>query len=257
LNGSPCFSPEASSREELFALTSDEIAARLSGPPEARVVFVRAAAEAGIAEAQAVYGQMLLDGIDVAQDRCAALSWFTRAAAQHHPMALNMVGRCYDLGWGTPIRKDRAVHCFRIAAERGLDWAMYNYATLLALGEGVPEDKAEALRWLERAADLGNAKAINFVGSFHEDGWVVARDMAKAAAFYARAAHGGDFRGAFNHARMLGQKGRIDEAIGWLARAGETATAAFVEKACAWLERSGIPGFATRGIAALRKAASC
>src|SRR3546814_7204338 len=59
-------------------------------------------------------------------------------------MAINMVGLCYDLGWGTPVMKDRAAACFRIAAEMGLDWGMYNYATLLALGEGVDEDKAAA-----------------------------------------------------------------------------------------------------------------
>src|SRR3546814_11910990 len=83
-------------------------------------------------------------------------------------MAINMVGRCYDLGWGTPVMKDRAAACFRIAAEMGLDWGMYNYATLLALGEGVDEDNAAAFGWLEKDAAMGNAKAINFVGSFHE-----------------------------------------------------------------------------------------
>ncbi|MGN6268956.1 MAG: tetratricopeptide repeat protein [Sphingomonas sp.] len=234
------------------------MAARLAGPPETRATFIRAAAEAGLAEAQAVYGQMLLDGHGVARDEAAALGWFTRAAAQHHVMALNMVGRCYDLGWGTPVMKDRAAACFRLAAEQGLDWAMYNYATLLALGQGVPEDKPQALDWLEKAARLGNAKAINFLGSFHEDGWVVPRDMAQAARLYARAARGGDFRGCFNHARMLGARGRTEEALIWLARAGETATSAFIDKACAWLETSGVPGFATRGVQAMRGgAASC
>jgi hypothetical protein len=92
-------------------------------------------------------------------------------------MALNMVGRCYDLGWGTPVDKVRAAECFRIAAERGLDWGMYNYATALTLGAGVAEDKPAALGWFEKAAAMGNAKAVNFVGSFHEDGWVVPRDM--------------------------------------------------------------------------------
>ena len=70
---------------------------------------------------------------------------------------------------------------------------------------------------------MGNAKAMNFVGSFHEDGWVVLRDMAKAARHYARAAEGGDFRGCFNHARMLGEKGRAEEALTWIERAGSTA----------------------------------
>ncbi|RIA36831.1 hypothetical protein DFR49_4122 [Hephaestia caeni] len=237
----------------LDALTADEIAERLSGSPEGRAAFVRGAAEAGVAEAQAVYGQMLLDGAGVAVDQRAALDWFSKAAAQHHVMAINMVGRCYDLGWGTPVMKDRAAACFRIAAEMGLDWGMYNYATLLALGEGVDEDKAAAFDWLEKAAAMGNAKAINFVGSFHEDGWVVAPDIDKAAECYAQAAEGGDFRGCFNHARMLGLAGKVDEALVWLARAGETATASFLDKAEAWLRRSDIPGFAEHGPLMLRQ----
>jgi TPR repeat protein len=236
---------------DLLALSPDDIAARLSGPPEERAAFIREAAEADVAEAQAIYGQMRLDA-GAAQE---GFGWFVKAAAQHHLMAINMVGRCYDLGWGTAVDKARAAECFRIAAERGLDWGMYNYATALALGAGVAEDKAEALGWFRKAAAMGNAKAINFVGSFHEDGWVVSRDLVKAAKCYARAAEGGDFRGAFNHARMLAARGRADEAIGWLKRAGETANAAFVEKACHWLAASDVPAFRVRGVQAIRTGA--
>jgi len=238
--------------DQLMALTPEEIGTHLSGPPETRAAFVRAAADAGMADAQAVYGQMLLDGAGVARDPAAALGWFTRAAAQHHVMAINMVGRCYDLGWGTAPDKVRAAECYRIAAEAGLDWGMYNYATLLALGHGVTEDKAAALDWFRKAAALGNAKAINFIGSFHEDGWVVPRDLSAAALCYARAAQGGDFRGAFNHARMLGAAGKIEDAIGWLRRAGATATPAFVDKAAAWLAASDIAAFRVRGGQAIR-----
>ena len=239
-------------REDFDALSAEQIAIYLSGSPEERATFIGAAAEAGVAEAQAVFGQMLLDGAGVAKNEPAALGWFVRAAAQHHLMAINMVGRCYDLGWGTAPDKARAAECYRIAAERGLDWGMYNYATLLALGDGVVEDKVAALDWFGKAAKLGNAKAINFVGSFHEDGWVVQRDMKKAARLYARAAEGGDFRGAFNHARMLGAAGRVEEAIGWLKRAGAGGTPVFVDKASAWLEAAEIPAFRKRGVQALR-----
>jgi len=223
--------------ESFDQITPEEIAARLSGSPEERAALIRQGAESGVAEAQAVYGQMLLDG----GDAVAGFGWFNQAAAQGHLMALNMVGRCYDLGWGVAVDKARAAECFRIAAERGLDWAMYNYGTALALGEGVAEDKVAALGWFEKAAALGNAKAINHVGSFHEDGWVVERDMAKAAALYARAAVGGDFRGAFNHARMLLDAGQVEEARGWLRQAAETGTPAFVEKARVWLAASRWP----------------
>lgn len=242
-------------------LTPDAIAARLSGSPAERAAFVREAADARVAEAQAVYGQMLLDGVGVAADPVAALGWFTKAAAQHHVMALNMVGRCYDLGWGTHVDKTRAAECYRVAAARGLDWAMYNYATLLALGDGVPEDKPAALALLEKVAamdtGLASAKAINFVGSFAEDGWACERDLARAADCYRQGAEGGDFRGCFNHARMLGAAGDIEAALHWLKQAGERGNAAFLTKAEAWLATSEIPAFRTHGVAVLREGAQC
>ncbi len=243
------------------ALTPEAIAARLSGAPEERTALIREGAEAGLAEAQAVYGQMLLDGAGVPCDPAAALGWFVRAAAQHHLMALNMVGRCYDLGWGTAPDKAKAAACYRIAAERGLDWAMYNYATLLTLGDGVPEDRVAALGWLRRAerdgAGLARAKAVNVIGSFHEDGWATPRCMTNAAACYARAAEGGDFRGCFNHARMLGAVGEIAAALRWLTRAGEWGNASFVAKAEAWLAKSDVAAFRSEGVAALRLGAAC
>ncbi|CAN5500978.1 tetratricopeptide repeat protein [soil metagenome] len=251
----PAAGPPPRAGEVLSKVSPDDIAARLAGSPEQRAATIGALAQAGVADAQALLGQLLLDGNGIAQDVPAALDWFTRAAAQHHVMAINMVGRCYDLGWGTAPDKARAAACYRIAAERGLDWGMYNYATLLALGAGVAEDKPAALGWFRKAAALGNAKAINFVGSFHEDGWVVARDVNAAAYCYARAAQGGDFRGAFNHARMLGAAGKIEDAIHWLRRAGETATPAFVAKASVWLATADLPAFRQRGVQALRQGA--
>jgi hypothetical protein len=236
-------------------LSPDELTERLSGP--GRAALIVQAAEAGIAEAEAVYGQMLLDGTEVARDERAAFGWFMRAAAQDHLMALNMVGRCYDLGQGVAVDKVRAAACFRVAAERGLVEAMYNHATLLALGEGVPQDKAAALAWLERAAAQGYAKAVNFVGSFREDGWACPRDLDAAAECYARAAAGGDFRGMFNHARMLAAAGDLDGAVMWLERAGAAGNAPFVAKAAEWLARSDAPRLRTDGLAALRRGAGC
>ncbi len=219
----------------LDSLSPEDVAVRLAGPPGERAAFLRNAAEQGHAEAQAVYGQMLLDGIGVGADPRAALGWFVRAAAQHHLMALNMVGRCYDLGWGVGVDEARAAECYRVAATRGLVEAIYNYATLLTLGRGVTEDKAAALALFERAATLGYAKAVNYVGSFAEDGWACERDLVRAAACYAQAAEGGDFRGAFNHARMMLIDGKIEEAGLWLRRAIADSTPGFSNKVRQWM----------------------
>jgi TPR repeat protein len=240
----------------LDALSRDDILRQLE-TPEDRTRLIRDGAEAGVAEAQAVYGQMLLDGAGAARDANAAFGWFWKAAQAGHLMALNMLGRCYDLGWGVPVDKARAAECFRIAAERGLDWGMYNYATALTLGEGVAEDRPAALAWFEQAAALGNAKALNYIGSFHEDGWVVAQDLAIAADCYARAAEGGDFRGMFNHARMLSSAGSIDEALIWIERCAATATPVFREKLFAWLKRAAEPRLRDEGPAALVRGTPC
>lgn len=229
--------------EAILAMDAAEMQRRLAGPPEARAAFVRTAAEGGVAEAQAVYGQMLLDGAGVERDPREAVRWFDRAARQGHVMAINMMGRCYDLGWGVAVDKARAAQWFKVAADQGLDWGMYNYATALALGAGVAEDRPAALALFRKAAAMGNAKAINYVGSFHEDGWVVERDLAEAARCYALAAEGGDFRGQFNHARMLADAGRVDEALDWLAKVPETATDAFIAKVRDWLATSEVKAF--------------
>lgn len=205
--------------DALNALSVEDIQRRLSGSREDVAAFVATAAQAGSAEAQARFGQMLLDGDGVGRDPQQAFHWFERAARSGHLEAANMVGRCYDLGWGVEVDHVHAAGWFRQAAARGLTWAKYNYATMLALGRGVPEDKAAALLLFREAADDGFAKAHNFVGSFYEDGWVVDRDMEEAARHYAIAAAGGDFRGQFNHGRILAMRGAHDDAIAWMERA--------------------------------------
>lgn len=233
--------------------TSAQAREALAGP--ARAALIREGAEAGLTEAQLVYGQMLLDGVEVARDARAGFGWFMRAAAQEHGLALNMVGRCYELGWGVAVDSARATECYRVAAARGLPEAMYNYGTSLALGEGVAEDREAALGWLKRAAAQGFAKAENFVGSFHEDGWATPRDLLAAAQCYKRAAAGGDFRGCFNHARMLVGKGRVREALSWFERAAALGHARFVGQMRDWLERHADAELRFRGVAALDRQA--
>ncbi len=227
----------------LASVSHDELAAILSGPPTRAAAWVAAAAHNGIVEAQAVYGQYLLDGHGVERNAEEALTWFKHAARQDHPMAMNMLGRCYEHGWGTTACAPVAVYWYRLAAQAGLDWGMYNYASALALGNGAACDRAQALQWFRRAADMGHVKSINFVGSFYEDGWAVDANASIALDYYRRAAMGGDFRGQFNYARLLAGRGEIDAALPWLRRVPHTATAAFIAKMQAWLAASTVGAF--------------
>nr|WP_241127446.1 sel1 repeat family protein [Novosphingobium terrae] len=207
----------------------------LSGPLEHAAKALQGAAEAGLGLAQLYYGQCLLDGRGVARDARVALTWFHRAAQAGLPMAMNMVGRCFDQGWGVREDPAQAAPWFRAAADQGLDWGLYNLAGLLSTGRGIPEDRAEALDLFRRAAAMGHTKSINMVGSFYEDGWAVPRNLTIAAYHYARAAEGGDFCGAFNHARMLIDAGQMAEALPWLESARAGGHARFGDQMAAWL----------------------
>lgn len=225
------------------AATSPERLAQLrAGPVEEYAAWIRTAADMGLAEAQTIFGQMLLDGIGMPQDQAEALAWFKRAAHADSLMAINMVGRCYENGWGVAPDDTVAAYWFRLAADRGLDWGMYNYAHMLKSGRGgVVQNRAAALALYQQAAQGGHVKSIGVVGRFYETGDVVAQDLERAFDCYQQCAEGGDFRGMFHLGRMLLLRGRKDDAVPLLVRVPETATPAFLREADAMLRDSGFP----------------
>lgn len=204
-------------REEV--LDAAGLAAMLEESPARAAQAILLAAGEGEVEAQALLGQILLDGRGIAQDQPLALRWFGIAAGRGHLMARNMLGRCHEHGWGCAVDASAAAQHYRIAAEAGLDWAMYNLANLLATGRGVAVDHLQALALYSRAAELGHAKSMNLLGRYLEEGQVCPADPLAARGWYRRSAEGGDFRGQFSYAAVLAAEGRIDEALVWLEKA--------------------------------------
>jgi TPR repeat protein len=236
---------DALDRQDTFALPPVDATTALSD--------LRRAARSGDIEAQVLLAQALIerraarvrgdcDAATNAHDDRAndaeSLHWFTLAANEGHAVAMNMVGRCHELGRGTAPDASLAAAWYRKAAEADLDWGLYNYAQLLAAGRGVKRDRARALALYRRAAAMGHAKSMNLVGRFYDEGWEVDADRAVAIDWYRRAAEGGDFRGQVSHASVLAAEGRVGEATTWLERAIETATPAFLAQLAEDLSRA-------------------
>ena len=120
--------------------------------PRAYVRWVMHAAQLGDADAQATLAQLLLDGRGVQKDQALALSWFRIAARQRHPMAINMIGRCLENGWGCEVDLEDSARHYRKAADLGLDWGLYNYGQLLTRGRGVERDLVAAYELFRQAA---------------------------------------------------------------------------------------------------------
>ena len=89
-------------------------------------------------QAQLLLGQMHVDRGWLAE----AFPYFEAAARSGHPVAVNMLGRAYERGWGVPRNPAQAAAYFETAAARGETWAMFNLADLLLLGDGVPKNRA-------------------------------------------------------------------------------------------------------------------
>jgi TPR repeat protein len=66
----------------------------LFAPPEDSAEWIESAARDGLAEAQLLLGQMLLDGIGMRRDQQAAFAWFSVAARAGHEPAITMVSQC-------------------------------------------------------------------------------------------------------------------------------------------------------------------
>ncbi|MBK3757839.1 tetratricopeptide repeat protein [Stutzerimonas frequens] len=228
-------------REEALDTTQlDDLAEQ----PQRAARLVLVAAAAGEVEAQALLGQILLEGHGIQADPTLALTWFDIAAERGHAMACNMAGRCHEHGWGCAADPARAAEYYRRAADLGLDWGMYNLANLLATGRGVVQDHTTAYRLYRQAAELGHAKSMNLTGRCLEDGCGVARDLAAAHAWYARSAEAGDFRGQFSHAAVLLAERQWDAARHWLSRALELGHLKFIETALASLQAAALPPIA-------------
>jgi TPR repeat protein len=153
----------------LTMMQPDALHAELQGQDAS--AWVTAAAACGIAEAQVRLGRMLLEGENIAQDRFAAFTHFQRAATQGDTEAHNMLGRCFENGWGTDKNLAEAAREYGIAAEAGLDWALYNLGHLLLSGSGVARDADAAFANYSSAAAQGHVRAMNLVGRCHEQGW--------------------------------------------------------------------------------------
>jgi TPR repeat protein len=223
---------------QLSQVDARQLAAIVMDHSAAAIAWLRAAARQGVPRAQAILGQRLLFGEGCARDAGEAGHWLALAAQADDLDAINLMGRCCENGWGRSRDTQMAVYWYRLAAACGLDWGMYNLANLMMNGDGITADRAGALALYRRAAALGHAKSLNVVGRFHEEGWELDADPEQACTLYRQAALGGDFRGQFNYARLLLQRGLQEQALAWLRRIPAAATPAFLHNVRGWLRQS-------------------
>ena len=110
---------------------------------------------------------------------------------------------CMDYGAGSPV-DPLTLAILKICAERGSVSAQFYLGAIYATGDGVPEDDAEAVRWLRLAAEQGHSTAQSNLGVMYGAGDGIPEDDVEAVRWYRLAAEQGDSAGQLNLGIMYG-----------------------------------------------------
>lgn len=89
------------------------------------------------------------------------------------------------------------IYHLTIAAEQGEAYAQFLLGSMLATGQGVQKDEAQAVEWFTKSAQQGNIQAQFNLACMYKEGLGVAKDEAKAQLLVEKAAKQGDERAQF------------------------------------------------------------
>jgi uncharacterized protein len=104
------------------------------------------------------------------------------------------LGVMYAKGTDVPQDDAEAIKWVRKAAEQGNVEAELILGAMYGKGRGVPQDDAEAIMWVRKAAEQGDAKAQLILGSMYGKGRGVPKDYAESAMWFRKAAEQGDVK---------------------------------------------------------------
>jgi TPR repeat protein len=127
-------------------------------------------------------------------DYATALRLWRPLAEQGDTRSQGMLGMIYDLGQGVPQDYAQAAKWYRLFTDKvpGAVLAQFRLGQIYVIGLGVPQDHAEATKWFRLAADQGYADAQTVLGFMYQDGQGVKQDYAQALKWYRLAADQGD-----------------------------------------------------------------
>jgi len=144
-----------------------------------------------------------------------------KAAAAGDAAAVYEVASRLAEGRGVPRDMARAARLFEAAATGGLVPAQYRIASHYEKGIGVTRDVATARMWYEKAAEAGNAKAMHNLGVLYAEGITGKPDYETAIKWFRKAAELGVRDSQFNLAvllaRGLGTERDLVAAYTWLS----------------------------------------
>lgn len=145
---------------------------------------LKSAADAGQADAQALYGFILHQ----AAENETAFEYFRKSAEQGNAEGQYGLSVMYSAGDGVAKNNAEAKKWLQKAAEQGSSKAINAMALYYIEGEGAAAQDAEALAWIKRAADINDIPSIHALAVAYREGrYGLPLDPEQAAQLDARA----------------------------------------------------------------------
>jgi TPR repeat protein len=99
----------------------------------------------------------------------------------------------FEFGIGRKRNYRKAFERYQIGSEHGIPSAMVRVGLMHKIGQGCTSNISECLKWLRRAADMGDRYGIREIGVCYEFGEGFARSKRKAHEWYWLGKESGDF----------------------------------------------------------------
>lgn len=126
------------------------------------------------------------------KDYLASAKLFEEFAQQGDAEAQYRVGSQYDLGEGVPANLNEALKWYRLSAKQNFAKAQTRLGQVYQLGRGVPKDVKVAAEWYRKAAHRNDPEAQQALGQLYVSGSGVSKDYGQAATWLLRAARQGE-----------------------------------------------------------------
>lgn len=140
------------------------------GLHERNLESLRLKADGGDLSATFSIAQMYWIGEGVEKDESAAVKLFLKSADCGHANSQYWLGSAYLKGDGVRKNAPNAAKWLRSAADQNMSDAQFDLAELLLAGQGaIKANHDEAILWMNRAAELGHAKAKEYLIAIEEN----------------------------------------------------------------------------------------
>ena len=97
------------------------------------------------------------------------IKWLTKAALAEYWRALYDLGSAYEEGYAVPRNEERAMLCFKKAAEFHDQYSEYKVGEMLLNSWKKEKDTKKAAEWLKKSWKHGNGEAAMLLASVYEN----------------------------------------------------------------------------------------